>query len=135
MAEKTLTLQQQIALLPVAIPDSILDFLEDFQYPTPLQTETSQAAIDAEYLKANLDFLKVELEKIRTEMGKLNTLAVDQMGRDIPGGFALKLTFEKGVRGIGVLTRMKERTIFKVIFQPGEYNEASLKELLKNPPK
>lgn len=135
MAEKTLTLQQQIALLPVAIPDSILDFLEDFQYPTPLQTETSQSAIDPEYLKGNLDFLKSELEKIRTDMGKLTTLSVDQMGRDVPGGFALKLSFEKGVRGIGVLTRMKERTIFKVIFQPGEYNEAALKELLKNPPK
>ncbi len=135
MAEKVLSLQQQIALLPAAIPDSILDFLEDFQYPTPLQTETMQSAFDPEYLKANADAIKAELEKIRTELGKLVSLNVDQLGRDVPGGFALKLGFEKGVKGIGLLTRMKERTILRVIFQAGEFNDVTLKELLKNPPK
>jgi hypothetical protein len=135
MAEKTLTLNQQIALLPAAIPDSILDFLEDFQYATPLQTEAAQSAFDPEYLKASVEPIKGELEKIRTELGKFVTLSVDQLGRDLPGGFALKLGFEKGVKGIGILTKMKERTIFRVIFQAGEFNEAGLKELLKNPPK
>jgi hypothetical protein len=135
MAEKTLTLNQQIALLPAAIPDAILDFLEDFQYPTPLQTEAAQSAFDPEYLKVSVEAIKGELEKIRADLGKFVTLSVDQLGRDVPGGFALKLGFEKGVKGIGILTKMKERTIFRVIFQAGEFNEAGLKELLKNPPK
>jgi len=133
MADRTLNLNQQIALLPAAIPDTVLDFLEDFGLPTPMSTEAGNSAYDADYLKTQGESLKVELEKIRAEMGPLKLLHVEQAGREIPGGFFLKLTFEKGVRGIGLLTKIKERTILRVLFQPGEYNEAALKELLKNP--
>ncbi len=135
MPDKQLTLSQQLALLPATIPDSILDFLEDFNYGTPLQTESCRAAFDPEYLKVQEDSIKADLEKWRAEFGKLQQVQVDPASREIPGGFLLKLTFEKAVRGMGVLTRLKERTILKVIFTEGEYNEASLREILKNPPK
>lgn len=134
MAERLLNLHQQIALLPAAIPDSVLDFLEDFSYPTPLSTEPSRNAFDPEYLKTGGETLINELTKLRTEMGALKQIQVDQAGREIPGGFLLKLTFEKGPRGVGLLTKLKERTILRLLAPAGEYNEAALKELLKNPP-
>ena len=75
------------------------------------------------------------LEALRGEMGKLQSVAVEQGGREIPGAYLLKLGFEKGARGLGLLTKMKEKTIFRVLLQPGEYNDAALRELVKNPPK
>lgn len=134
MADRILSLNQQIALLPAAIPDTVLDFLEDFGFSSTLTTETGRNAFDADYLKADGEALKTELERLKTEMGKLSQLGVEQAGREIPGGFLLKLTFEKGERGIGLLTKLKERTILRVLVQPGAYDEAALKELLKNPP-
>lgn len=134
MADRVLSLNQQIALLPAAIPDTVLDFLEDFGFASSLSTETGRNAFDAEYLKTDGEALKVELEKLKTEMGKLTQIAVDQAGREIPGGFLLKLTFEKGLRGLGLLTKLKERSILRVLVQGGTYDEAALKELLKNPP-
>lgn len=135
MTDRQLTLNQQLALLPVAISDSVLDFLEDFNYATALQTETVQSSLDPEYWKKSGEPLKAELEAVRAEMGKLSGVGVEQGGREVPGAYLLKLTFEKGVRGIALLTKMKEKTIFRVLVQPGEYNEAALKELAKNPPK
>ena len=133
MPDKTLSLNQQLALMPVAIPDSVIDFLEDFNYGTAIQTDTSRSAFDPEYLKVAGDQLKADLEKLRTDLGKLKQVQVEQAGRDIPGGFLLRLDFEKGSRGMGLLTRLKERTILKVIFVEGEYNEAALKDQVKNP--
>lgn len=134
MADRNLSIHQQIALLPAAIPDAILDFLEDFAFGTPLQAENSRNALDPEYLKTHGETLRSELEKLRQEAGKLLVLHVDQGGREIPGAFLLKLTFEKGVRGVGVLTKIKERTILRVLVQPGEYSDADLKNLVRNPP-
>lgn len=135
MPDRQLTLNQQIALLPVSIPDSVLDFLEDFNHPKALQTETARSAVDPEYLLAKGEGLRKELEALREEMGLLRALHVDQGGREVPGAFMLRLVFEKGERGIGLLTKMKERTIFRVLIQPGAYSDAALKELVKNPPK
>lgn len=134
MADKILNLNQQIALLPAAIPDAVLDFLEDFQFASVNSTETARNAYDAEYLMKQGEALKKDLEGLRAEMGKLVQVHVDQAGREIPGGFLLKLEFEKGPRGVGLLIKMKERTIFRVLLQQGAYDEAALKELLKNPP-
>jgi hypothetical protein len=133
MPDKQLSLNQQLALMPVAIPDSVIDFLEDFNYGTAIQTDSSRAAFDPEYLKVAGDQLKTDLEKLRTDLGRLRQVQVEQAGRDIPGGFLLRLDFEKGSRGMGLLTRLKERTILKVIFVEGEYNEAALKDQVKNP--
>ena len=133
MPDKQLSLNQQLALLPVSVPDAVVDFLEDFNYGTPLQIDASRQAFDPEYLKTTGDQLKADLEKIRAEGGKLLQVQVDQAGRDIPGGFLLKLNFENGVKGIGLLTRLKERTILRVLIQPGAYDDAALKALLKNP--
>jgi len=134
MADRILSLQQQIALLPAAIPDTVLDFLEDFGQSVTLSTEGGREALDPDYLKGHGAALTTELEAMKTEMGALSQLQVDQGGREIPGGFLLKLTFEKGARGVGLLTKLKERTILRVLVQPGAYDEAALKELLKNPP-
>jgi hypothetical protein len=134
MAERILNLNQQIALLPAAIPDTVLDFLEDFNHVAAMSTEAARNAYDADYLKTHTEPLKAELEKLRAEMGALKVLHVEQAGRDIPGGFLLKLSFEKGTRGIGLLTKLKERTILRVLVQSGDYNDAGLKEMLKNPP-
>ena len=133
MADRTLNLNQQIALLPAAIPDSVLDFLEDFSYPTPLSTEAGRSAYDPDYLKTGAEALVADLTKLRQEMGALKQIQVDQAGREIPGAFLLKLTFEKGVRGVGLLTKLKEKTILRALFPAGDYNDAALKELLKNP--
>lgn len=135
MADKQLTLNQQIALIPAAIPDSILDFIEDFNYGTSLQTESVRASFDPEYLMASGESLKAELEALRAEGGKLIKFAVDAAGREIPGAYILQLNFEKINKGIGLITRIKERTILKVVIQPGEYQDEALKQLLKNPPK
>lgn len=131
--EKRLTLNQQLALMPVSIPDTILDFLEDFAHSSALQTESVRAAIDPEYLKAAGDTLKVELEKIRQEKGKILQLHIEQWGREIPGAFGVKMECEKGSVGIGILTRLKEKTILKVMLQMDAYNETALRDLLRNP--
>lgn len=134
MPDRVLSLNQQIALLPASIPDSVLDFLEDFGQDAPLEAEAVRNAFDPEYLKAHGEGLRTEVGKVRGEMGKLVQVHVDQAGRDIPGGFLLKLTFEKGERGMGLLTKLKERTILRLLLQPGEYSEPALRELLRNPP-
>lgn len=134
MADRQLSLNQQLALLPVAIADSVLDFLEDFNYATALQTETVQSSLDPDYWKKNGETLKNDLEAVRKELGKLQTISVEQGGREIPGAYLVRLGFEKGTKGLGLLTKMKEKTIFRVLLQPGEYNEAALKDLAKNPP-
>lgn len=135
MTDRILNLNQQIALLPASVPDTVLDFLEDFQFATANSTETARSAYDPEYLKNYGEALGKELETLKSEMGKLTQLYVEPGGREISGAFLLKLTFEKGVRGVGVFTRAKERTILRVLVQPGEYNEQGLKDLLKNPPR
>ena len=134
MADRILNLNQQIALLPAAIPDTVLDFLEDFNIATALSTETARNAYDPDFLKTQGEALKTELEKLRTEMGKLQLIGVEQAGREIPGAFLIKLSFEKGVRGVGLLTKLKERTILRVLVLEGEFSEPALKDLLKNPP-
>ncbi len=134
MPDRQLSLNQQLALLPVAIPDAVLDFLEDFNYGTALQTESARLSFDPDYLKTAGDTLKTQLEKLRADNGTLQAFHVEQSGRDIPGGFLIKLTFANGVRGLGLLTKMKERTIMRVLFPQGEYNEDALKDMLKNPP-
>lgn len=135
MPDKRLSLNQQLALMPVAVPDTVLDFLEDFNYGTALQTEGVRSSLDPDYLKTTGDSLKAELEKLRTDLGRLLEVGVEPGGRDIPGGFLVQLKFDKGTKGLGLLTRLKERTIFRAFFTPGEYDEAALREFLKNPPK
>lgn len=134
MAEKQLTINQQLALLPATIPDSILDFLQDFQFSTVLQDESVIASFDPEYFRGAADKLRVEIDELR-KSGKLMKLQVEACGRDIPGAFIAKLQFESGDRGLGIITKLKERTILKVIVQNAEYSEEKIKEILKNPPK
>ena len=132
MAEKQLTLNQQLALMPASIPDSVLDFLEDFQHPAPLQSQSARDAFDQEYLKAEEASLQEKLQTVRKN-GPIISVAVEQSGRETPGGFLVKLGFAQSTLGIGILTRLKERTILRLLFPEGEYNDATLKDYLKNP--
>lgn len=132
MAEKQLTLNQQLALMPAAIPDSVLDFLEDFQHPAPLQSQSARDAFDQDYLKSDEKGLQEKLQTVR-QIGPIVSVTVEQSGRETPGGFLVKLGFAQSTLGIGVLTRLKERTILRLLFPPGEYDEAVLKDYLKNP--
>lgn len=131
--EKHLKLNQQIALLPATIPDSILDFLEDFSSAKNFATENSVASLDPEYLKAEGESLKTQIAALKTELGALQGVAVEQAGRDSPGAYLIKLGFEKGEKGMIAFTRLKERTIFRLLFQEGAYSEEGLKQLLKTP--
>lgn len=133
MAENNLTLQQQLALLPAAIPDSVLDFIEDFSHPHALQNPASREAFEPDYLKNAESQLIAELKKMRDEGGSLVKIAVDQSGREVPGGYLLNLGFEKFTRGVGLLVKLKERTILKVVFAAGEYNADTLLGEMKNP--
>lgn len=133
MAEKQLKLNQQIALLPATIPDSILDFLEDLPSANNFATESSVASLDPEYLKNEGENLKAQIAALKNDLGSLLSVAVEQAGRDSPGAYFVKLGFEKGEKGLIAFTRLKERTIFRLLFQEGAYSEEGLKQLLKAP--
>ncbi len=134
MPEKYLTLQQQLALLPVAIPDSILDFLEDFGAPVVLQTEGARNAIDAEYLGTHGEALKAQLEELRKDAGRVVRVEVESAPKEIPNAYICKLSFEqKGARGVGLILRAKEKTIFRAVVSHADYSEEEIKNLLKNP--
>lgn len=133
MGQKSLSLNQQLALLPVAIPDSILDFLEDFNYASSLQTEMVRNSFDADYLRTHGDALKAELEAFRADMGPITSLKVDQAGRELPGAYFCKIGFEKGEKGLGITTRLKEKTILRVDVLNSAYNEEELKNKMKQP--
>jgi len=133
MAENNLTLQQQLALLPSAIPDSVIDFIDDFSHPHALQNPTSREAFEPDYLKVTEGQLIADLKKLRDEGGSLESISVEQSGRDVPGGYMVRLGFKNFSRGIGLLVKLKERTILKVIFAEGEYNADSLLAQMKNP--
>ena len=132
MAEKRLTISQQIALLPATIPDSILDFIDDFKSGRPLESETAQLSFDPEYLEKQGTELAKQIEALKMEFGSLVEINVEQGGRDVLGGYTIKAKFENGIRSIGILTKLKTRTITKVIIR--EYDEEAMKALLKSPP-
>lgn len=133
MVEKQLKLNQQIALLPATIPDSILDFLEDIPSATNFATESSVSSLDPEYLKTDGENIKTQIAALKAELGPLVSVGVEQAGRDSPGAYLVKLGFEKGEKGLIAFTRLKERTIFRLLFLEGPYSEEGLKQLLKAP--
>src|SRR4051812_6315251 len=107
--EKSLSFSQQLALLPVAIPDCVADFLEDFTQGVPLQTETIRNAFDPEYLLQNGEALRTKLGELRNGAGKVNGVSVEPAGKDIPNAYLIKLVFETaGEKGIGIIVRAKE---------------------------
>jgi len=135
MAERSLNVNQQIALLPAFIPDSILDFLENFHLPTALSSEQGRGAYDPEFLKSHGEQLKRDIEALCQGAGAFRELKVDPAGKDIPNGYILRLGFENGVRGAALLTSARERLIRSVFVQPGTFSEPELREHLKSLPK
>ncbi len=134
MADKALSYNQQLALLPVAIPDCIVDFLEDFSSGVPLQAESVRNAFDPEYFNQQGEALRAALGEFRKEVGKVVGVAVEAAGKELPNAYLCKLTFQQaGEKGMGLIVRAKERTVFRVVFGPGPYNAEELRALLKNP--
>lgn len=66
MAEKKLNLQQQLALMPTTIPDTVIDFLEDFyDIAESLNGERVKAALVDGYMQASGSTLKKSLRPLR----------------------------------------------------------------------
>ena len=135
MADKALSYQQQLALLPVAIPECIIDFLEDFTSGVPLQAEAVRNAFDPEYLAQQGESVRAALGEFRKEVGKPMAVVVEPAGKEIPNAYFCKMNFERaGEKGMALIVRAKERTIFRVVFGQSGYSVDELKALLqKNP--
>jgi hypothetical protein len=133
MVEKRLTINQQLALLPAAVPDSILDFLEDFNYSAALASETVRSAFDPDALAAQQSQWQKALDGLRSDGGSVLQLTVEAAGRDLPGGYLVKMTLEKGEAGLAILTRVKERSIQNISVKFGVYDAEALKAWMKKP--
>lgn len=128
-----MTVRQQLSLLPVSIPDTVIDFLEGFTVENFFKSEGVRSAVDAEYLAANESALVEALKDLGNGVESLLEVNVEICTKEIPGAYIIRLDYESTSRGIGVLVKMKEKTIFKIVFQKGEYNVEELKKLLRNP--
>ncbi|MCO5143811.1 MAG: hypothetical protein M9962_12040 [Oligoflexia bacterium] len=133
MAEKRLNIRQQLALLPASIPDTVIDFLEGFTTDHFLKNEGVRSSIDAEYLTANEGSLDSSLKELVQGSGALQELNVEICTKEIPGAYVVRLGFEQKSKGLGLLIKMKEKTIFQMVFQKEEFNADELKKMLKNP--
>ena len=131
MAEKQLTYSQQLALLPVSIPDAVLDFLEELQLANSLQTEIVREGFDPKYLEDEGEKIRFELDILKKELGKPLRLNVELGTNDEGGIYYARVDFQNGIMGVGFATRIKERTIQKVYFKKGEISEAEVKDISK----
>ncbi len=128
---KQLTLNQQLALMPVSIPETVLDFLEDFNFPNAMHTDVAKESLDTEFWrKSSADIVK-QLEAFRAAKGKVISVEISAGGRELSGAFLCKLTCELGACGVGLMTRMKEKQIYKIILEAESYSEDSLRNKLK----
>ena len=131
MAEKILKLHQMLALQPVAVPDCVLDFLEDFGDANILQRAGVRTSLEPVYLQQSEAALKTELEKIRKDMGAITGVSAEAIGKELPGAYTCKIVFEKGPRGLGFNVKLKENIISKVVFGAGDFNADELKKALQ----
>ena len=127
-----LTLNQKLSLLPAMIPDCILDFLEDFNTQDPLANPKTKLSLKMDYFDKQKDTITRNLVQMR-ELGELGAVEGKPLPRQYPGAFMVKLTFERGVRGLGfVVTQGTAATgqINSIVFQDDGYSEDYLKERL-----
>lgn len=130
--KRGLTLNQKLSLLPASIPDCVLDFLEDFNNADPLTTPKTQKAVKREYLEKNHASLRKHFLQMR-ELGELTEVEGRGLPRQYPGGFMIKLTFERGVRGLGFIVAQGTAytgLIGVIVVQDDGFSEDYLKERL-----
>lgn len=102
MGEKRLSFNQKLALLPATVPDCVLDFLEDFNFPEPLQNKKSLESIRADFLKSGKQKLETDLRAVRNQ-GEIREVSVKFLPRRYSGAMLVLLAFEKGKVIIGCI--------------------------------
>jgi hypothetical protein len=131
MAEKTLKLHQMLALLPVGVPECVLDFMEDLGEASSLQRASVKASLEPPYLQQNETALKQQMEDFRKDMGSVTQVSGEALGKEFPGAYICKVVFEKGSRGLGFMVKIKENQISKVAMTLDDYKPEDLKTQLK----
>jgi hypothetical protein len=114
------------------IPDCVLDFLEDFNSLAPLAEEKAKKSLKKDFFDKQKEIIIKNLVKMR-ELGALDAVEGKPLPRQYPGAFMVKLTFERGVRGLGfVVTQGTALTgqINSIVFQEDGFSEDYLKERL-----
>jgi hypothetical protein len=122
---------QQLSLLPVTVPEHILDFLDGLDREEVLNQESFSACLNPEYLTANRQRITQSLLQIKAGLGaNIIGVQVEPYGKEAPNLYWCKLTGESGTSGIGFSLKSKAGTIMKVEFQETSFNEEELKTKL-----
>lgn len=130
--KKGLTLNQKLALMPASIPDCILDFLEDFNSSDPLASQKTLQVLKPDFFQKNETELRRQFTQMR-ELGDVEEVTGNTLSRQYPGGFMVKLAFERGVRGLGFIVSQGTGVtgvISVILVQEDGYSEDYLKERL-----
>lgn len=130
--KRGLSLNQKLTLLPASIPDCVLDFLEDFNTADPLSHVKTVKSVKPDYFEKNVNSLRKHLVLMR-ELGELTEVEGKTLPRQYPGGFMIKLTFERGVRGLGFIVAQGTATtglISVIVVQDDGFSEDFLRERL-----
>jgi hypothetical protein len=99
MADRSLSLLQQLALLPDHVPDCIVDFLEDFvNTESSLTKPETLALLDPSLAATAASSLKPELDAQRAGMGKVTQLQINPVN-GAPRKFTAKINFSAVSRG------------------------------------
>lgn len=132
MAEKSLSLMQQLALMPDAIPDCIVDFLEDFQQTdSSLVKEAVLHSLTKDLASTALVQLKPLLDTQRAGIGRLMNVKVMPV-EGAPRKFLCHLQFPGSTRGLGFVLHPSEDKISFVSVWSQEYLEADLLATIKD---
>lgn len=133
MVERHLKLHQMLALLPVAVPECVLDFLEDLGGDlTPLTRPKVRTSIETSYLQQKDADLKKAIEDFRKDFGEITQVSGEALGKEVPGGYLCKVVFEKGSRGIGFTVKLRENQIIKIAFTLDDFKPDELKKQLQS---
>ena len=131
MPEKSLNLNQQLALLPLVIPDGIVDFLEGLLVPNILDKESVNESLEIDYMKSHGTQLRQSLDAMRDGVGAFVKLQVEPMGRKFPGFYWCRLQFEKAERGLGFLVKPGSTKISKLVVQESEFSQTLILQELQ----
>lgn len=131
MADKRLNLQQQLALMPATIPDTVIDFLEDFYDEVEsLNGERVKAALVDGYMQGSGSTLKKELEALKVSMGKVHSVDIESINQNSSVAYLCKLSSNKTFRGIGFIMNMQSHKIEQVLVLNAEYIKEDLQKKL-----
>lgn len=126
MADRSLSLMQQLALLPDHVPDCIVDFLEDFvNTESSLTKPETLALLDAGLAASAGTSLKPELDAQRAGMGKVTQLQISPVN-GAPRKFIAKINFSAVSRGLGFVLHPQDEKIIHILVWNKDYSEADI---------